>query len=503
MKGKKTKRLFSVVLALVLMAGMILPGCQKKNTAVAGSAAGPKRVTLKYYWRAPQIPSDLQTVNNAVNKILEKSINADIQLVCIANTDYLQKLNTMINSQENFDLCFTSSGQGYVTQAQKGAFVDMTKLLPEYAPKTYALYKPSVWDAAKVNGKIYGSINQQQFARQAVFAFNKALLDKYPQFDYKKVKSYADLTPYLEMIKAGEPADQTTELSSGLGNTLGGNIWYSWGWEPIGTQGNMPGWVKYNDKSGKVFNQYTTDEMKQIFLTMADWYQKGYIPKDALTRTNWDNSQQPIATPDTYKPGGETETATQFSWKEAVLQPVGDPFIPSSGLTGTMTSVSATSKNPERAVQYIEQINTNKELYNLLCYGIEGTHYTKIDDTHIEQADNTKYKPNMNWELGNTFNAYLTGSQPDNFNALAQKINSSSPVSNFVGFVFDDSSVKTEEANVMAVVSPYIKNLGMGVYGSQTEAKITEFNNKLKDAGMDKIIAEEQKQLTEFLKNGK
>lgn len=502
MTGKKSKRLLSVALALILTAGITLPGCQKNGTA-SSSQVNSKHVTLKYYWRAPQVPTDLQAVNDAMNKILEKSINADIQLVCVANTDYLQKLTTMINSQENFDLCYTSSGQGYVSQAQKGAFVDMTKLLPKYAPKTYALYKSSVWDAAKVNGKIYGSINQQQFARQSVFAFNKELLDKYPSFNYKSVKTYADLTPLLAMIKAGEPADKTTALSGGLGATFGTNLWYSWGWESVGTQTLMPGWVKYSDKSAKVFNQWDTDEIKQIFLTMADWYEKGYIPKDALTRTNWDASQQVVNTPGTYKPGGETEVATQFSWKNAVQVTVGDAFIPFSGLTGTMTSVSATSKNPERAIQYIEQINTNKQLYNLLCYGIEGTHYTKVNDTHIKQADNTKYKPNMNWEFGNTFNAYLTGSQPEDYNTQAQKLNDTAPVSNFVGFVFDDSSVKTEEANVMAVVNQYIKNLGAGVYGAQTGAKITEFNNALKTAGMDKVLSAEQTQLTAFMKNPK
>lgn len=501
MFNKKTRHFLCSALAVSLSAAVLLTGCGSKTPASSSSKVdNSKKVTLKYYFRAPTVPADLQTVNDAMNKILEKKINADIQLICIANTDYLQKLTTSINAQEEFDLAFTASSAGYVSQAQKGAYKDLTKLLPTYAPKTWALFKSGVWDAAKVDGKIYGSINQQQFARQSAFAFNKDVISKYPSFDYTKVKTYADITPLFAMIKADPSAGDTSALSYGLGKTLGMNLQYSWGEEPVGTNSGLPGWVKYNDKTGKVFNQYATDEMKQVFLTMADWYQKGYIPKDALTRTTWNNAIQPMGTPGTYKPGGEAETATQFSWKTAVLQTVGSAFIPFSGITGTMTSVSATSKNPERAVEYIEEINNDKELYNLLCYGIEGTHYTKTSDTHITQADNSKYKPNMNWEFGNTFNAYLTGTQPDDYNTKAQDMNSKSPTSAFSGFVFDDTNVKTEEANVLAIVNQYIPSFGVGVFGAQTEAKIAEFNAALKTAGMDTLLTEEQKQLTAFLK---
>lgn len=499
MSGKKVKRLLCVALALATCMSVFLSGCKKDGSAT--NVDNSKRVTLKYYFRAPQVPSDLQTVNDAMNKILEKKIHADIQLVCIVNTDYLTKLNTMISAQENFDLCFTSTSAGYADQVTKGAYVDMTKLLPKYAPKTYALFKPDVWNAAKVNGKIYASINQQAFTRQSGFVFNKDLVSKY-NFDYSKVKTYSDLTPLLAAVKAGEPANRTTSLSQGMGQTFNTNLWYAWNWENTGSNLQLPGMVKSTDKNPKVFNQYATSDFKQLVMTMADWYQKGYIPQNILTQTNFDNSQMPAATPGTIKPGGEIDSATQFSWKTAIQQPIGDPYIPNGSVTGTMTSVSATSKNPERAVQYIELINNDKELYNLLCHGIQGTHYNFVSGStnRIQPVDNTKYKPNMDWEFGNTFNDYLQGSQPDDIWAQTKKLNDTATVSGIYGFVFDDSSVKTQEANCLALFKQYAPALGTGVYSAQTEAKLSEFISALKNAGSEAIMAEEQKQLDAFLK---
>lgn len=43
-----------------------------------------------------------------------------------------------------------------------------------------------------------------------------------------------------------------------------------------------------------------------------------------------------------------------------------------TGIGRTGTGVYSTSQHPDLTVKYIEEVNQNPELYNLLNYGIEG-----------------------------------------------------------------------------------------------------------------------------------
>ena len=54
-----------------------------------------------------------------------------------------------------------------------------------------------------------------------------------------------------------------------------------------------------------------------------------------------------------------------------------------------MIGIGKNSKNPEKALKFIELINTNEELYNLICFGIEGKHYYLDENKQVEYIDNS------------------------------------------------------------------------------------------------------------------
>src|SRR5699024_226616 len=66
-------------------------------------------------------------------------------------------------------------------------------------------------------------------------------------------------------------------------------------------------------------------------------------------------------------------------------------------------------------------------------------------------------------------------------------------VSPAFGFVFDSSPVKTEVSSVSNVITQYFNALTNGEL--DPSVYIDEFNQKLKDAGLEAIIAEKQAQL--------
>lgn len=493
----KAYRVTVFSIALATASAVLLSGCNKTQGQTQ-SEDNSQHVTLTYYYFMPAQP-DLLKVQDAMNKILNKSINADIQLNPVPTlADYQQKMNLMVSAQEKFDLCWTSSWNfNYSSNATNGAFADLTKLLPQYAPKLYASLDSKFWKGVTVNGKIYAAINQQGFGRPSAVMFDKREVDKY-NIDYKSLKTVDGFAKYLETVHQNEPDHR---YIAQRGDAWLNAVMNAKGCENVGGS-SVPGSIVSTDAKPKVFNEYDTPEYKDIVDTCARLQKEGIIEKDILTnpsidRTNLVGTFTPQADAFSVSSAGE---ALSDGWTEgAYYNILGSAIETTSNVTGTLTAVSATSKNAARAVEYLEQINTNKELYNLLCHGTAGTHYTAQGDTGYKNLDNSKYSPGEDWVFGNQFNGLVPDGAPSDVWQQELKLNQDSPVSVLMGFSWDDTNVKPEEANVSAVTKQYLDTFSAGLYGDQTDAKYQEFLTALKNAGVDKIIADKQKQVDAFV----
>jgi putative aldouronate transport system substrate-binding protein len=163
-----------------------------------------------------------------------------------------------------------------------------------------------------------------------------------------------------------------------------------------------------------------------------------------------------------------------------------------------MQAISKTSKNPERAMMFINLLNTDKELYNTISFGVEGKHYTKNADNTIKINKEAGYVPNASWVFGNTFNGLIVEGTDANVVAQTQKENETAKPSPLIGFKFVPAAVSAEIANITTVVDQYNPGLATGTVAASQQLK--EFQDKLKAAGVDKVIAEAQKQLDEWKK---
>lgn len=492
------KKIISLMLAVVMLTSLFISGCSKaKKDTVNGNATTTVAtevkteelpfVELSYYIGGTPQP-DLERVNEELNKLLLEKINAKVTIKLLDWGAYDQKMSVMIAAGEEFDACFTAPWiNNYGLNVGKGALVPMDDLLDQYMPKTKALMSEEVWNAARVNGSIYGVINQQIMVRQTAVSMPKAMADKYG-FNLSSIKKLKDVEPYLQAVKEKE-AD-TSQIFADYETQ---SLYPYFGWEDIGGS-TSPGVIQSGDT--KVFNQYETAAFKEHATMMRDWYEKGYIPEDVLTRDIEDNKTL-LRFPGTYKPGGEADEGALFG-QEAYLVPIGQPQLTTNNVIATMTGISSTSKNPERTAMFLELMNTDKDVYNLVAYGIEGVHYNKVGDNRIEVIKNSGYYPNISWEMGNVFNAYLLPTQSDDVWTQTKQLNDSTTPSKLMGFSFDVEPVKSELANCSAVVKEYLPALTYGVV-PDVEAHIQELNDKLKQAGVEKVMAEKQKQIDAFL----
>ena len=79
----------------------------------------------------------------------------------------------------------------------------------------------------------------------------------------------------------------------------------------------------------------------------------------------------------------------------------------------------------------------------------------------------------------------------------ALKANEEAPLSEYMGFSFDNTGVKNEITATTSVYEEFYQGLITGV--SDPETILPQFLDKLNTAGIDKIIEEKQAQLDDYL----
>ncbi|OCT15228.1 hypothetical protein A8709_14095 [Paenibacillus pectinilyticus] len=500
------KELFKVLTGAVSIA-VLLSACGGKGSdsastaSPAASAAATTKVEqlapVELIWNYPlsAIPQDMATVQEAINKITKAKINATVKLQPQTFADYVQKMNTTTASGENYDIAWVSNWNwDYVTNQSKGAFIALDDLMAKYAPTLGKSMPQFVWDATKIGGKVYAIPNYQTVTNKQGFLIQKKYSDKY-NLDVNSIKKIEDLEPFLAKVKAGESKDIVPFLMDRTGRF--GNMLRGYGLETITSVIGVD--LKNPDK---IINLYDTPQFAQYLDLVKSWHDKGYINDGAATLKNKADIEKTgnavVQVHNVLKPGVETQFKTANGGNDVIAIPTTEAWAGTASIITTMQAISKTSKNPERAMMFINLLNTDKELFNTISYGVEGKHYTKNSDNTIKIIKEAGYVPNASWVFGNTFNGLLVEGTDPNVVANTQKENETAKASPIMGFKFVNSAVTAEIANITTVLDQYNPGLSTGTVAASE--KLKEFQDKLKAAGVDKVIAEAQKQLDEWKK---
>jgi ABC-type sugar transport system, periplasmic component len=476
--------------------------------SAAESAAPEKKLEpreLSIYFPGPAVQKDVHLVEEEINKITKEKINATIKINHMSWGDYAQKTNLMIASGEPFDLMFTS-GNDLSINVAKGAFVALNdpanNLLEKYGQDVLKSINPLFLSGTTINGINYALPTQKEMASMQGLLLRKDLVEKY-SLDLSTVKKLEDLEPFLAKVKAGEPADVIPIVATS-------NFLNLLPYENIGGF-TSPGVISKTESTPKVVNLFETQEMKDLFKLMYDWNHKGYFQKDPGTNTNLKAQTDEglvAARWSQLKPGAAAE-ASVGSKQPLVQVEFTEPYVATYDLNNSMLAVSRTSKDPERAVMFLNLLHSDPRIVNLMDYGIEGKHYVKVEgkDNVIKAPDgftsskDTGYYPGNNWQVGNQFLSYLFENEDpqkwENFKAF----NESGVQSPILGFTYNSENTKNEEAALASVYKAYIDGLSGGEL--DPDKYLPEFVDKLKKAGADKVIAEKQRQIDEFMSSKK
>ncbi|WP_438432148.1 ABC transporter substrate-binding protein [Gorillibacterium sp. sgz500922] len=518
--GKKSKL---ISLASVLMLTTALGACSSGKTAepsasapaasgsqsaapsasAAGTVDTSKAVTLKMIFVGPK-PVDYDAVFGQINKKLSEKINATIDGEFLDWSDWAQKYPLKLAANENFDMIYAANWAGYNDQALKGGFKELTDdMLKTYMPETFKAMPQVNWDQAKVNGKLYMVPQNRGESVEKLILYREDLRKKYNLPEINSPEAYAT---YLKTIAEKEKGviPFTPETGDWKFHNLDRVLMkQQFEWHTFDL--DLPIAFRLDDPKGTVFNVYETPEFKQLALYYKDLADHNVWSKNVLNNKN-DHQQdfkEGKTASITHNLGTLGSIMTEMRRNQSPYEVALADVTPDKKKTQAISTqngvaIHATSKNAERALMALDLLQNDKELHDLVMYGIAGTNYEPVGDDKYNSTEKTSnYTGFSNWGFNSPLNRD-DASFPAEGTALTDKWNGQIYHYALETFVFDNSKVKTEVANVSNVMLRYGIPLE---YGSiqDVDKGLADLQKQVKAAGIDKIIAEVQSQINDFL----
>lgn len=492
------------VIASLLAAGVaasMLTAC-----GGSGSSSGSEYDQVVYaYATFNNIPTNeaLDEVEEAINVITREKIGAEITLKPIAIADYSQSVSLSLQGGEKIDI-MESLGD-FNNYLSTGMALDITELIDSCTAETKELVGEEWLAACEYNGGLYGIPDYKPMALTPMIIYREDVAEELG-LDMSAVNSMEDLTEIFAQVKAAKP-DMTPLAIVETGNVGVFNLPY--GVDYLSDDYNQPVGVLMGDDM-TVQDFYSTDFFKDKAAMVRDWYNNGYLMKDAATTTS--TSTELMASGNYFGwiaaySYPEEDTAASF-----VAQCGGYPlaaktldkaYLTTGGINSISWMLAANTDVPEAAMKFLNLTYTDPEIANLIIWGIEGRDYVLDENGNAaypegQDATTVPYTAQISCGIvGNQFIQYLpVGSSYDSLEWELEQ-NKAADVSPAMGFSFDSSNYTTQYTAVRNVLTQYLPGIFCGSVDPETE--IPKMVEALNAAGYQDILNAKQEQLDAWL----
>jgi len=530
---KNVQKKFKVIIAILLIAVLPLSACKKApstdntseptTSAVQGTTDTPSteataddpiqkelakgHVTLIGY-QFGDLSVDHAAVLAKLNEKLEADINTTIELRGISWTDAETKYKLMFASGEEFDFCYSGAWIGFNSVATTNGYMPINlDMVKTFAPDTFAATSADRWKQVTVKGNIYGLPNINAKIKNVLAVFRGDLLDKY---NITSVASPDEFVNALLTIAAGE--DDLLAWNVGNAEQNGRMRGTLYG-QPKNLKDIISGipllCVDMLDPTNKIFKIYDDPDYLKYLATTQKLADAGVWSKSALSNADADENNFLAEKSACYI----ADSYDTFSKNDATMQALNPSYankyfevnpgykkIPEGG-NMSMVSINANSKYPERVMMMYNLFENDKSYFDLINYGIEGTHYEAVGDTKFN-ALLPKYNDfggfTVAWGSNNSSllrqSATVPQEQIDAYNKSLAEDSIETPLATFT---FDDTDYKNEIASITNIVETYMIPIELGL--TDQAAGLEKMKKKLELAGIDKLQAAVQEQLDAYV----
>ena len=535
------KKILAMLLALVMVLGLAAcgggndnnkaPDADKPadatpddgaaNDAPAEPALDP--VTLRVWFHGSTVsPEASAKVMESVNAYLQDKINVTLEPIWGTWGDFDTATVTALTGGDDVDIYFTCnwSANEYNSYARDGYWVKLDDLLPTYGADLLTTIPEGIWECAKTNGYdgmgVYAVPALKDTATQNCWDLNGTLLAELG-YDVDEFVEFASMNPDFYYSDEFEEVLQKAKDAKG-------SSFYPLVGEPVvferiatgtaivtGDLNGAPVLSYYydvehpsTDIGSKIVCKYATPEFKKFAERTYYLAQKGFISPQTQNVDTANNYREACASTGDYLISSQSYAfgcELDYSRARGIdvrMIPTDAPYMDATSGQGAMMAISATSKNPERALMFLNLLNTDPELMTMLNYGTEGYTYNKNADGTISFIDEVRatYSPWTNG-MGNVRQLPPTAEQGVDFWERFSAYYDSAEVLPYGSFILDTSELSNEATALANVYGQY----GFQLMGGATnpDTVLPEFLAKLEEAGIQKLLDAANDQLSAFL----
>ncbi len=539
------KRLLALLLATLMMLAFVV-GCAPAEDVSSDAPASSdepadssedatddamelEEATVQMWLLGPGKQADADMVWEEWNTLLQDYVpNTTVEWNVVASEEYKDAYTRMLAAGEPVDMAWT----GYLTNLQNdivdGNMQPLDDLLAEYGPNITPALGDAMEGTRHSDGNLY-----YIYAWQGVVGSPTAIYiptelatlgsETWPA-EMQEIADVVAADPSLENLqsyydKFGEvmPAIMEADrLYGGIDYRNQTSFTFSYGGQTSGVTGAKDGLslngvgFYYNDDTFTVTDIYNSDEVKLKYENIANFYDLGYYRSDigSLTQTwlnadgSWGADDQIVFAHNAYGDDAAGDrSAIQGRPMEAIRNY--DMFWIEKQTSGMGVPYSA--DEPERAMMVLDALFANADLYQMLIYGIEGTHYTDNGDgTYFTEYGSQGRAEDAyglwKWTIGTCMNSLVTPGVTEGYYERQKELEADAYLHPLMNFVLDRSEIDDIILAVNTVDLEYRALLENGVMGSAGwEATHTEWMAEREAAGVNDLIAEYQAQIDEFV----
>ena len=415
--NKMKKKLVAGMMSAMMVASL-LTGCGSSDSGSAGSTAtdsststetgseaaageadsgvtktaygeyteeNPYQLTFAYLEFYTQDEAARAAVQDAINAKLVPELHIEVELLPLQPADYQSKVQMMLSGGDKLDV-FPIQSTLASSWINMGGIYDMSEFMDSAEGKAVEnALGDSLAHAGTVNGILYGFPANKEYVELGGLCMRADICDELgitEEYGLEKNKDEYDGKIYdwsvagdiFAKVKEAYP-DMIPLYLQGSSSQMNRFIHV----DQLGDNFGVIDW-EADQESTTVVNKFETDTYKNTITMLANWYDKGYIFKDAQTDTSGSATMMKAGNTFSYvtaiKPGFLVEAAAANGMDcYAMYFGTGvesDRGTESVLFTGNAclynTGIANNSEDPEMAFKFISALYSDSELMNLWQY---------------------------------------------------------------------------------------------------------------------------------------
>jgi putative aldouronate transport system substrate-binding protein len=475
-------------------------GCNRSQATSGETINGLAPVTLTFYFYDAG-KSATNQVWNAIATEFKNELNATFDIRWIAGSDYKDRMLVMFAAGDVWDANFDGDWLQYYQTVAMNGYMALDDLLPRYAPDLYRVYQNTGFlEAAKVNGKVVALPWTMVMTNRPFFQWRADLI---PNVNASTVRTIEDVERVLYELKRQYPDRYTIENS--------GREVFAIKNDYLETAYSFA--FRANDPSVQLVHFAETPYYRERAQYAEKWQRDGLIWADVLVdqldHNQLINQGRLVTKWGTHEFANDSRAWVEPTARWGFNALYEDKKFPLRTALANIMGIPRTAKNPERALMFMNLMETSQKMFDMVMYGIEGTTYVK--DT--SKPNTVMYPAGMNDNNSNYMNwqgrwalwkpQFMRGDplfaegfwQEERAFAQSNPNNIPHPLD---GFSLNTDTISNELAQMSALFDAAEKMLDVGLAGP-VDAAIDRLVADLNRVGLQRVKAEYQRQVDAFL----